>query len=339
MKAIRFHAYGGPELLRYEDAPDPVLRPGDVLVRVRACALNHLDLWNRRGVVKLPLPHISGADISGEIAQSSDPDLAVGRRVMLQPGLSCGHCEACLAGRDNFCPRYDVLGSQSDGGYAELVRVPRPNVIPIPDAIGFTEAAAFPLTFLTAWHMLITRAGLRSGEDVLVLAAGSGVGQAAIQIARFHGARVFATAGTDEKLAKAREIGASEVANHHTQDVPAEIRRLTSNRGVDIVVEHVGEATWERSVKCLARGGRLVTCGATTGYKAAIDLRFLFSRQFTLIGTYMGAKAELLRAAQLFFAGHLFPVIDRTFPLQDAAAAQTHLEQSQQFGKIVLAVS
>jgi len=338
MKAVRFHAHGGSEVLRYEDAPDPVLRPGDVLVRVRACALNHLDLWNRRGVVKLPLPHISGADVAGDIAVSSDPEMPVGRRVMLQPGLSCGHCDACVAGRDNFCARYDVLGSQSDGGYAELVRAPRQNLIPLPDAIGFTEAAAFPLTFLTAWHMLITRAGLRAGDDVLVLAAGSGVGQAAIQIARFHGARVFATAGTDEKLARARELGASEVINHHTQDVPAEIRRLTSNRGVDIVVEHVGEATWERSVKCLTRGGRLVTCGATTGYKASIDLRFLFSRQYTLIGTYMGAKGELLRAAQLFFAGHLLPAVDRTFPLQDAAAAQTHLEQSHQFGKVVLEV-
>jgi NADPH:quinone reductase-like Zn-dependent oxidoreductase len=338
MKAVRFQAHGGPEVLRYEDAPDPVLRPGEVMVRVRACALNHLDLWNRRGVVKLPLPHISGADVAGEIAVSFDPDMPVGRRVMLQPGLSCGHCDACLSGRDNFCARYDVLGSQSDGGYAELVRVPRQNLIPLPDAIGFTEAAAFPLTFLTAWHMLITRAGLRAGDDVLVLAAGSGVGQAAIQIARFHGARVFATAGTDDKLARARELGASEVVNHHTQDVPAEIRRLTSNRGVDIVVEHVGEATWERSVKCLTRGGRLVTCGATTGHKASIDLRFLFSRQFTLIGTYMGAKGELLRAAQLFFAGHLFPAVDRTFPLQDAAAAQTHLEQSHQFGKVVLEV-
>lgn len=338
MKAVRFHAHGDADVLRCEDAPDPLVRPGDVLVRVRACALNFLDVWNRRGVVKLPLPHISGADVAGEIVASSDPDLPTGRRVMVQPGISCGHCDACLSGRDSFCLRYDVLGSQSDGGYAELVRVPRANLIPLPDAIGFVEAAAFPLTFLTAWHMLFNRAGLRSGEDVLVLGAGSGVGQAAIQLARFHGARVFATAGTEEKLARAREIGASEVINHHTQDLPAEIRRLTSNRGVDIVVEHVGEATWERSVKCLTRGGRLVTCGATTGYKAGIDLRFLFSRQYSLIGSYMGFKGELLRAAQLFFAGHLVPAVDRTFPLQDAAAAQTHLEEGKHFGKVVLEV-
>jgi NADPH:quinone reductase-like Zn-dependent oxidoreductase len=338
MNAIRFHEHGDAGVLRYEEAPDPQPQAGDVLVRVRACALNHLDIFNRRGVVKLPLPHISGADVAGEIVTSSDPALPPGRRVLLQPGLSCGHCEACLSGRDSFCPRYDVLGSQRDGGYAELVCVPRQNVVPIPDPIGFVEAAAFPLTFLTAWHMLITRARLTSGEDVLVLGAGSGVGQAAIQIARFHGARVFATAGTDEKVARARELGATEAINHRTQDFAVEIQRLTTRRGVDIVVEHVGEATWDRSLKCLARGGRLVTCGATTGFKAGIDLRFLFARQYTLIGTYMGSKGELLKAAQLFFAGHLHPVVDRTFPLQAAADAQRHIEQGQQFGKVVLEV-
>jgi NADPH:quinone reductase-like Zn-dependent oxidoreductase len=338
MKAVRFHDHGEPDVLRYEDAPDPEARPGEVVVRVRACALNRLDVWNRRGVVRLPLPHISGADVAGEIAVSTDKELAPGRRVMLQPGLSCGRCEACLGGRDNFCPRYDVLGSQSDGGYAELVRVPVQNVVPIPDAIGFVEAAAFPLTFLTAWHMLVTIGKIRPGEDVLVIGAGSGVGQAAIQVAWLHGGRVFATAGTDEKLARAREIGAYEVINHHTQDLPAEIRRLTDNRGVDVVIEHVGEATWDRSLKCLARGGRLVTCGATTGYKAQIDLRFLFARQYSIAGSYMGTRAELLRAAQFFFSGQLRPVVARTFPLAEAAAAQAYLERGEQFGKVVLQV-
>lgn len=338
MKAVRFHEHGGPEVLRYEEAPDLQPNAGEAIIRVRACALNHLDLWNRRGVVRLPLPHIPGADVAGEVVASSDRDLPPGRRVMLQPGLSCGRCQACLDGRDNLCPKYDVLGSQSDGGYAELVRVPTQNVIPIPDAIGFVEAAAFPLTFLTAWHMLVTRAGVRPGEDVLVLAGGSGVGQAAVQIASLYGARVFATAGTDEKLARAREIGAYDVVNHHTQDVPAEIRRLTNNRGVDIVIEHVGEATWERSLKCMARGARLVTCGATTGYKASIDLRFLFARQYSLMGSYMGTKAELLRASRFFFSGQLRPVVDRTFRLAEAAAAQSYLERGEQFGKVVLDV-
>jgi NADPH:quinone reductase-like Zn-dependent oxidoreductase len=340
MKAVRFHEHGGPELLRYEDTSDPKPKPGEAIVRVRACALNHLDLWNRRGIkgLRFTLPHISGADIAGEVVATADKTVTPGRRVMLQPGLSCGRCDACLDGRDNECPKYDVLGSQSDGGYAELVQVPLQNLISIPDAIGFVEAAAFPLTFLTAWHMLVTRARVRPGEDVLVLGAGSGVGQAAIQIAWLHGARVFATAGTDEKLAKAREIGAYEVINHYTQDLAAEIRRITGNRGVDIVIEHVGTATWERSLKCMARGARLVTCGATTGYDAQIDLRFLFTRQYSLMGSYMGTKAELLRAAQFFFAGQLRPVVDRTYPLAAAAEAQTRLERGEQFGKIVLEV-
>ena len=338
MKAVRFHEHGSVDVLRFEDAPEPAPADGDVLVRVRACALNHLDIWNRRGVVKLPLPHISGADIAGEVIEAAERAFEPGTRVMLQPGLSCGRCEACLDGRDNECPRYDVLGSQSHGGYAEFVRVPARNVIPLPPAIGFVEAAAFPLTFVTAWHMLVTRAQVRPGEDVLVLSAGSGVGQAAIQIAWLHGARVFATAGTDEKLARARALGATEVVNHYTQDLPAEIRRFTNNRGVDIVIEHVGEATWERSLKCLTRGGRLVTCGATTGYNAAVDLRFLFSRQYSLMGSYMGTKSELLRTARFFFSGELRPIVDRTFPLSEAAAAQRYLEEGKQFGKVVLEV-
>lgn len=337
MKAIRFHAHGDAHVLRYEDAPEPEPRLGQVIVRVRACALNHLDIWNRRGVVKLPLPHISGADVAGEIADTI-PEFTLGQRVMVQPGISCGRCHACLEGRDNECPRYDVLGSQSDGGYAEFVRVPIQNIIPLPDTIGFVEAAAFPLTFVTAWHMLITRAKVRPGEDVLVLGGGSGVGQAAIQIAWLHGARVFATAGSDEKLARARELGAHEVINHHSQDLPAEIRRVTKNRGVDIVIEHVGQATWDRSLKCLARGGRLVTCGATTGYHGAIDLRFLFARQYSLMGSYMGTQGELLRAAHFFFGGQLRPAVDRTFPLAEAAAAQRHLEEGKHFGKVVLEV-
>jgi NADPH:quinone reductase-like Zn-dependent oxidoreductase len=340
MKAVRFHQHGGPDVLRYEDAPDPVLRAGEALVRVRACALNHLDLFQRRGIdrVSIPMPHTSGADVAGEILASADPEFVRGRRVMLQPGVSCGRCEACLGGRDNECPRFDVLGYQSDGGYAEMVRVPVQNLVPIPDAVGFLEAAAFPLTFLTSWHMLITRAALRAGEDVLVVGAGSGVGQAAVQIAWLHGARVFATAGSDEKLARARQLGAYDVVHHYDQDVPGTIRRMTGGRGVDVVVEHVGEATWERSVRCLARGGRLVTCGATTGHDAKIDLRFLFSRQYSILGSYMGTKAELLRAAQFFFAGQLRPVVDRVFPLAEAAEAQRRLERHEHFGKVVLEI-
>jgi NADPH:quinone reductase-like Zn-dependent oxidoreductase len=338
MKATRFHAHGGPEVLIYEDAPDPIPGPNEALIRVRACALNHLDLFQRRGLerVAIRFPHISGADVAGEVVLAPDGDYVTGQRVMVQPGISCGRCEACLGGRDNECPRYDVLGYHSDGGYAELIRVPLQNLIPIADEIGFVEAAAFPLAFLTAWHMLITRAGLITGEDVLVIGAGSGVGQAAIQIARQHAARVFATAGTDEKIAKARQLGAADVVNHSIENVPARIRELTGGRGVDVVVEHVGAATWDRSLKCLARSGRLVTCGATTGYDAKVDLRFLFGRQLSLLGSYMGRKSELLRAAQFLFTGTLKPVIDSTFHLSEAADAHRRLEARENFGKIVL---
>ena len=328
-------------MLRYEDAPEPEVLSGEVLVRVRACALNHLDIWGRRGLpgITIPMPHICGSDIAGEVVRSAAADVPVGRRVLLQPGMSCGRCSACLAGRDNECPQYEVLGYRThQGGYAEYVKVPLQNIVPIPDEIDFVRAAAFPLTFVTAWHMLMTLGRLKRGDDVLVLAAGSGVGQAAVQIAFLHGARVFATAGSEAKLEKARALGAYEVIDHHKQDIAEEIRRLTGKRGVDIVIEHVGEATWPKSVKALARGGRLVTCGATTGPNGAIDLRALFARQLTIHGSYMGTKSELLRAARFFFTGQLKPIVDRTFPLADAAAAQKRMEESGQFGKIVLEV-
>jgi NADPH:quinone reductase-like Zn-dependent oxidoreductase len=340
MNAIRFHEHGGPDVLRYEEAPDPMPADGEALVRVRACALNHLDLFQRRGIerVRIPLPHISGADVAGEVVSAPGDTFSPGQRVMLQPGVSCGECPACLDGRDNECPRYDLLGYQRDGGYAELIRVPVRNLVALPDTIGFVEAAAFPLTFLTAWHMLAARAHVRPGDDVLVVAAGSGVGQAAIQVAHLHGARVFATAGSEVKLARARQLGAADVVNHATDDVPAAVRRMTGGRGVDVVIEHVGTATWDGSLRCLARGGRLVTCGATTGHQAAIDLRFLYARQLSLLGSYMGRKSELLRAASFFFSGALVPAIDRTYPLREAADAHRRLEAREGFGKIVIEV-
>jgi NADPH:quinone reductase-like Zn-dependent oxidoreductase len=341
MKAVRFHAHGGPEVLRLEEVDDPSIGSGEALVRVRACALNHLDLWQRRGLrrVAIPLPHISGSDVAGIVVETKGGDIPPGSRVMLQPGISCGRCLACLSGADNECPHYEVLGYRNHpGGYAELIKVPLQNLVPLPDSVSFVDAAAFPLTFVTAWHMLITRAKVQRGEDVLVLAAGSGVGQAAVQIARLQGARVIATAGSDAKLERARALGAAEVINHHTQHIAEEIKRLTSRRGVDVVVEHVGAATWAKSMRSLARNGRIVTCGATTGGDAGIDLLALFSKRLTILGSYMGTKAELLRAAEHLFAGRLKPVIDRTFPLADAAAAQRRLEESGQFGKIVLEV-
>lgn len=333
MKAVRFHQQGGPEVLVYEDAPDPEPRAGHAIVRVRACAMNHLDIWQRRGIkgVTIPLPHISGADVAGEVVGS-------GERVMLQPGLSCGRCAACLAGRDNRCARYDVLGNESDGGYAEYVRVPEANLIPIPPHIDFIEAAAFPLTFLTAWHMLFNHARLEDGEIVLVLAAGSGVGQAALQLARHAGAFVIATAGSAEKAALASKLGADATINHSEEDIAAAVKRITSNRGADVVIEHVGMATWDASMKSLARGGRLVTCGATTGTAASLHLGHLFGRQLSVFGSYMGEKPELLKAARLFFGGIVRPVVDRVFPLKDAAEAHRYVESRQQFGKVVLEV-
>ena len=340
MKAVRFHQHGGPEVLRCEEAPDPPAAPGRVLVRVRACALNHLDLWERRGLerVTLPLPHISGSDVAGEIVDGGGGELAPGTRVMLQPGLRCGACRACAEGRDNECPRYDVLGLQSDGGYAELVSVPIDNAIPLPPHVGFVQAAAFPLTFLTAWHMLVTRAGIREGDVVLVLAGGSGVGQAAIQLARHFGARVFATSAP-AKAERIRALGVEAVFNHYEADFAREMRRATGGRGADIVVEHVGQATWERSVRALSNSGRLVTCGATSGAAGTLNLQHLFARQLSILGSYMGRFSELLAAAALLYDGRVTPVVDEVFPLERAADAQRRLEDKNQFGKIVLEIA
>jgi NADPH:quinone reductase-like Zn-dependent oxidoreductase len=325
-----------------EEVPDPVPAPGEVLVRVRACALNHLDLWNRRGLPGRPLafPHILGNDVAGEVLAlpSRVEGIAVGQRVLVSPGTSCGRCRMCLAGEDGSCRQYRILGYQLPGGYAEQVRVPVANLIPLPDGLPFEDAAAFPLVFLTAWRMVVTRAQVHPGDDVLVWAAGSGVGMAAVQVAKVFGGRVIATAGTEAKLARARELGADEVVNHRTSDVVAEVRRLTGKKGADVVVEHVGEATWERSILALAHRGRLVTCGATTGARGATELRHLFAKQLTLLGSYMGSKADLLDAAPLFFAGRLRPVVHAVLPLAEARRAHEMMEASEHFGKIVLQV-
>ncbi|HXL20928.1 MAG TPA: zinc-binding dehydrogenase [Candidatus Dormibacteraeota bacterium] len=342
MKAILFRAHGGPEVLEYTDAPQPTVGHGEVLVRVRACALNHLDIWVRLGLpgVNFPLPHIPGSDIAGEVAEIGPgvTTVRVGQKVVLAPGVSCGKCAACVAGLDNRCRQFTNLGYLIDGGCAEFVRVPEVNCLPYPENLSFEEAASVPLVFQTAWHMLVGRAELQPGEDVLVLGAGSGVGTAAIQIAKFFGARVIATAGSDEKLAKAKALGADELINHKTQKIGAEVRRITAKRGVDVVFEHVGTATWDDSIASLAPCGRLVTCGATTGYDAKIDLRFLFVRQLSLLGSYMGTKSELHTVMKLVAAGRLKPIVDRVFPLAEAAAAHAYLESSAQFGKVVLKV-
>jgi len=311
-------------------------------VRVKACALNHLDLWVRAGMpnVPIPLPHIPGSDIAGEISQigAEVTTVRVGQKVVLAPGVSCGKCPACISGEDNRCRQFTNLGYMIDGGCAEFVRCPEVNCLPYPENLTFEEAASIPLVFQTAWHMLVARAGLQPGETVLILGAGSGVGSAAIQVAKFFGAIVIATAGSDAKLEKAKELGADHAINHKTQKIRDEVRRITNKAGVDVVFEHVGTATWEDSVASLAPSGRLVTCGATTGYDAKIDLRFLFVRQLSLLGSFMGTKSDLQRVMKLVSAGRLKPTVDRVFPLAEAAAAHAYLESGSQFGKVVLAV-
>jgi NADPH:quinone reductase-like Zn-dependent oxidoreductase len=340
MKAVVFYEHGGPEVLVTAEAPDPRIRADAVLVEVRACALNHLDVWARRGLpgVEIPLPHILGNDIAGVVREVGDliDWVHPGDEVMLQPGVSCGHCAECLRGQDNLCPQYDILGYRRDGGYAELVAAPAVNVIPKPASLSWAEAAALPLVTLTAWHMLVTRARLQPGEDVLIHAAGSGVGSIAIQIAKLRGARVIATASSDEKLEKARALGADETVNYSAPDWPREVRRLTNRQGVDVVFEHTGAGTWPGSILALKKNGRLVTCGATSGYDAPTDLRQVFYRHLSLLGSFMGSKAELLDAMKFVERGAIRAVVDRTLPLHEARRAHELMQDRAQFGKLVL---
>ncbi|HZE26116.1 MAG TPA: zinc-binding dehydrogenase [Terriglobales bacterium] len=338
MKAAIFYEFGGPEVLRYEDVPDPKPRKDQVLIGVKACALNHLDLWVRKGIPGVKLPHILGSDVAGEVVEVGEyvTGLEPGQRVLLAPMYFCNRCEQCVAGRQNFCREFTALGNLVDGGNCERMAVPAVNVIPIPDSLGFNEAASVPLVFLTAFHMLTGRASIRPGHTVLVLGANSGVGSAAIQIAKFFQATVIATAGDERKLQKAREVGADYVINHYEQKIGDEVRRITNKTGVDIVIEHVGAATWNESMKALKPGGQLVTCGATTGPQANIDLRFLFARQLAVLGSYMGTMSDLHEVLRHVFSGKLKPVVDRTFPLQQIRAAHEYLENSQMFGKVVV---
>ena len=342
MKAVRFHKHGGPEVLRYEEAPEPVPNADEVLVRVKACALNHLDLWGRNGLpnVEIPLPHIPGSDIAGvvEWVPKEEKLFRKGDEVIVNPGIGCGRCDRCLMGYDNQCRDYTVIGYRVDGGYAELVKVLRTHLIRKPRAMGFEEAASIPVVFETAWHMLVTKAQVGPADTVLVLAASSGVGSAAVQVAKLLGARVIATAGDSQKMKKARDLGADFAINHYDQDVLTEVMRVTGKRGVDVVIEHVGRATWEGSLKCLAKGGKLVTCGATSGAGAATDLRYVYNRELTIYGSFMARLGELLDVVRMFEAGRLKTVVDSVYPLRQAAEAQRRMEGSKHFGKIVLKV-
>ncbi|TLY16622.1 MAG: zinc-binding dehydrogenase [Nitrospirae bacterium] len=340
MKAAIFYQHGGPEVVRYEEAIEPSLSAGQVCVRVKACALNHLDIWIRQGIpaFAVPLPHIGGCDVAGIVERvgTEGGGSVPGDRIFIAPGLSCWRCEFCLSGRDNLCLSYRILGAQVDGGMAEFVTVPAINVIPIPGNLSFEQAAAFPLTAVTAWHMLFGLAKLQPAEDVLVLGAGSGVGSMAVQMAHAAGARVFTTVGSEDKIARATALGADAVINHTHENIADWVKSLTAGRGVDVVIEHIGPATWEQSVRSLAKGGRLITCGATTGPTVTLDLRYLYMRQTTIMGSMMGTRAELLEAAKWMGAGGIQAVIDSVMPLKEARAAQERMNDRKLFGKIVL---
>ncbi|MDQ1348475.1 MAG: hypothetical protein QG573_1849 [Acidobacteriota bacterium] len=343
MKGFRVARHGGPEALEWREWADPVPGPGEVTVRVRACALNHLDLWLRNGVPghRFPLPLVPGSEVAGDVAATGAgvTDLAEGTPCLIASGVSCGVCARCLAGLDHLCPRYGLLGEHRDGGYAEYVTVPRRNILPIPPGLSYVEAAAIPLGFLTAWHMLTARAGLKAHEDILLHAAGSGVTSAGIQIARLLGAqRILVTAGNEAKLARARELGATHGILYNQGDFVRAAREATQGEGVDVVFDHVGGETFERSLKLLKRGGRIVLCGATSGHDVRINLRALFFKQLSVLGSTMGSLAELASLLRYFESGALRPVVDRTFPLAEAPAAQEFLARRGAFGKLVLTV-
>ena len=340
MKAVVFDRFGGPEVLEAREVPDPAIRPDEALIEVRACGVNHLDLWVRQGLrgLEIEMPHVLGSDIVGTVAAagSTARHLKPGDRVLVDPTLSCGVCPQCLAGDDNLCRDYDVLGRRRNGGYAEKVTVPAVNCLPFPGNLTWEEAAAVPLVFLTAWHMLVGRAKLKPGEDVLVIGASSGVGSAAIQIARLFGARVIATAGSAAKLERARSLGAHDVLDHTSADIALETRALTGRKGVEVVFEHVGGPVFERAVAALARGGRLVTCGATAEAQVSLDLNALFGRHLALLGSWMGRRAELVEVLQFVRDGRLKPVVDSVMPLAEARRAHERIESRLHFGKVVL---
>jgi NADPH:quinone reductase-like Zn-dependent oxidoreductase len=340
VKAVVFDRHGGLEVLQYRDVPDPQIAADEVLVRVRACALNHLDIWVRQGTpgITVPLPHITGSEIAGDVAAvgAGVKRVKVGDRVLISPGWNCGECEFCHVGDESQCLHFKIVGAQVNGGYAELAKSPERYIIPIPGDLSYEEIAAVPLVFTTAWHMLITRARLRAGESVLVLAAGSGIGSAAVQVAKLAGARVFATASSDETLERAKELGADVLINYSSANFAEEVLHHTDKRGVDVVFEHVGPATFHLSLQSLKRGGRLVTCGATTGPKAEFDIRYLFAKQLSIIGSMMGTRAELLTILDLVAQRRLKPVIDKILPLCQAAEAQRLMMERNHFGKLLL---
>ena len=341
MKAIRFHQHGDPSVLKLEDAPDPVCADDGVVLEIKAASVNHLDLWVRRGLpgVKIPLPRIPGADAAGVLKSVGRNVTALkpGQRVLLWPQTSCGQCESCGDGNNSMCRDWEIFGEHCDGTYAQFIAAPAHAVMPIPDGIDFVTAAAPGLTFLTAWRLTVTRGRLRAGEDVLIHGVGAGVGTVCLQIAKMVGARAIVTASSDEKLEKAKALGADVCINYAKDDWPKKIREVTAKRGVDLVVDYIGKETWSKSLMALRRGGRLTTCGATTGYDPVEDIRQIFYRQLEIIGCTMGSNKEFHDVMRCFFQGRLKPVIDSVLPLKDAAEAHARIESRKVFGKVMLA--
>lgn len=339
MRAALFHEHGGPEVVRVEEVPTPVPGPAEVLIRVRAAAMNHLDLWVRRGLpIETTMPHIGGSDFAGVIEElgESVEGLSLGDHVVVNPALWCGRCRSCLQGEESMCERFRLLGEHTNGGFAEFAVAPAANVYRLPRSYPFELAAALPVSYQTAWRALLTRARLRAGEEVLILGASGGTAAAAVQIAKLHGARVYAVTSGEANVQRVQELGADVVYDREQVDFSREVHRDTEKRGVDVVVENVGEATWRGSLRALARGGRLVTYGATTGWKGETDLRLVFWKQLELIGTTMANRAEFEAMLQAALEGRFAPPIGATLPLDQARTAHERLEAGDLFGKLIL---
>jgi len=340
MKAIAISKHGDTDVLTWQDLEEPVLMPHTAIVKVHAVSVNHLDIWVRKGLphLKLTYPHVLGSDIAGEIHQI-DPIYAsrypLGQKVLINPGLSCMHCEVCLSGHDNLCQHYGILGEHHSGGLCTRIRVPVHNLVPLPDDTNLIQAAALPITYLTAWQMLIDKARLQAGQTVFIHALGSGVGMASLQIAKLMGAHVIGSASTEDKRQKARTMGADVVLDSH-RDMVTEVKKITHKRGVDVVVEHTGQSTFKSSILMAAKGGVIVTCGATSGFTTEVDLRHIFFRQVSILGSTMGPKSALFKIVSLMQTGQFSPVIDSVLPFEQVAQAHNKLEQRQVFGKIVL---
>lgn len=338
MKAMRFHEFGGPEVLSYEDVPRPAPDLGEALIRVKAASINRIDLWVEKGSFYKPtLPHIPGSDVAGVVEGVKDGDESlIGRKVIAYPILACFHCRFCVEGNHNLCSNYKTLGANTDGSYAEYVNVPIKNLMRMPGKMDFDEAAAIPLTFTTAYHMLVERAKLQPNETVLVLGAGSGVGVAATEIAQLLGARVIAAASKEEKLKKAQRIGAEIAINYTEGNWVDEVLLATKNRGVDVVIDHIGTATLASGIKCLSKNGRLVTCGVTSGNEATINIRELFMAQRSVLGSVTGTMKDFIAVTRLAGEGKIRPVIDSVYRLREARKAQERLLSRESFGKIIL---